>query len=110
MVARCGKLARQAAEPARSLMPDRRSLAVHQLPRVNDLAAEGLADALVSQADAEDGDFPGKFPDQRHRDAGLVRRAGSRGNHDAIRFEPGDVLDRKSTRLNSSHSSISYSF
>ena len=40
---------------------DLRGLAVHQVGRLDDLAPEGLADALVAQADAEDGDLAGEL-------------------------------------------------
>src|SRR5690606_39403450 len=54
-------------------MRDRRGLAVHHGFCPDHLAAEGLADGLVAQADAENGAFAGKVADRRYRDAGLRR-------------------------------------
>jgi hypothetical protein len=54
----------------------RRGLAVHQLLGMHDLAAEGRADALVAEADAEQRNLAGELLDRRHRDAGFGRRAG----------------------------------
>src|SRR5690606_41551313 len=59
------------------------------------LATEGLADALVTQADAEDRQLAGKVLECRHRHARFAGGAGA-------------GRDRKSTRLNSSHVKISY--
>jgi len=73
---------------------DVRSLAVHQSLGVHDPAAKGLADALVAEAHAEYGDFPGKAPDQRHRHPGFIGRAGTRRNHDVLGLERCDFLQR----------------
>src|SRR6185437_12150135 len=64
---------------------DRASLSVHRHGRPGDLSAEGLADRLVAQADAKDGNSARGSPDQIKADAGLVRRAGTRRQHDGLR-------------------------
>jgi hypothetical protein len=48
-------------EDADILVMDRRHLAVHQLLGVDDLAAEGFADRLVAEADAEQRNLAGEF-------------------------------------------------
>ncbi|OIQ81222.1 hypothetical protein GALL_370030 [mine drainage metagenome] len=58
---------------------------MHQLLRMHDFAAESLADALVTKADTENGDLAGEGVNQRHGNAGLVRRARPRRNHDMAR-------------------------
>ena len=45
----------QAGEHAAAVVADQRGLAVHDLGRPHHVAAEDLADALVAEADAEDG-------------------------------------------------------
>ena len=64
---------------------------MHEHGRANDLAAIGLADGLMAQAHAEDGyGRPGRL-DQLQADAGLVGRAGTRREHDALRLHAHDV-------------------
>ncbi len=72
-----------------------RDLAVHRFRRADDLAAERLADRLVAEADAEQWDLPGGGGDQVEADAGLVRRAGARRQHDRFRLHGQGVLDRQ---------------
>ena len=67
---------------------------MHQLLGVDDLAAEGLADALVAEAHAENRHLAGEFLDQRHRDARLVGRARAGRNHDMVGLERRDLLHR----------------
>ena len=70
------------------------SLAVHHALRAHDRAAERLADRLVAEAHAENRDLAGEALDQRHRDAGLVRRARPRRDHDALGRERVDLVER----------------
>ena len=77
VVARGGEGAGQAAEDARVGVMHRGSLAMHELAGMHDPAAEGGADRLVAEADAEQRQLAGEGLDRRHRDAGLGRRAGS---------------------------------
>jgi hypothetical protein len=76
MVARAGQRTGQPAKDALVRVLHRRHLAVHQLLRVHDAAAESLADRLMAEADAEQGNPAGKLANRRQRDAGLRRRAG----------------------------------
>src|SRR5438270_4691210 len=63
----------------------------HPVPRrvAPDRAAEGLAESLVAEADAQDGQVPGELPDRLERDAGIVWRAGTRRDHEGV--EPSQV-------------------
>src|SRR5439155_6552337 len=47
------ELVRESGEESLSVVPNRARLPVHELPRRADLAAEGLHDRLVTEADAE---------------------------------------------------------
>ena len=62
-------------------------LAVHGLGRADDAPAKGLADALVAEADAENGERPGGASDQVEADAGAVGITGARRNYDALGVE-----------------------
>jgi hypothetical protein len=70
----------------------RRHLAVHQLLRMDDAAAESLADRLVAQADAEQGNPAGKLANRRQRDACLRRRAGARRNDQQGGLQASDLV------------------
>src|SRR5688572_1870801 len=63
------------SEEAVFIVADARNLAMHHLLRPHHLAAEGLANGLVAEANAEDRDAPGQALDGLQRDPGLVRRA-----------------------------------
>ena len=67
--------ARQTLEHAGVVVSDERGLAVHDLRRPHDLAAEDLADALVAEAHAEDRDPPGEGADHLVRQPGVGRGA-----------------------------------
>ncbi len=60
----------EAAEQALAGVVDARSLAMHQLRRPDHVAAHGLADGLVAEADAENGRGRLEAIDQRKADAG----------------------------------------
>ena len=75
-------------------MGDRRDLAVHHVLRAADAPAEGLPDRLVAKAYAEDRYLPGEALNQRHANAGLVRRAGTRRDDDRLRFPRRDFCER----------------
>src|SRR5207342_3014372 len=72
----------QPREDTLARVVDARDLAVHQGLRVHDLAAVGLADRLVAEADAEERQASREAPDHVERYARLVRRAWSRREHD----------------------------
>ena len=90
VVARAGHGLREVAEDGAVVVLDGLGLAVHELRRADDLAAEGCADGLVAEADAEDGDLlvsrkRGEVLDERDEDAGVLRRAGAGREDDARR-------------------------
>ena len=82
------ELVREAGEQAAAVMPDGASLAVHELPRGLDLAAEGFDDRLVAEADAE----RRAWPRARQRTTSGVdprrRTAGPGGDDEVGRAEP----------------------
>ncbi len=67
------------------LVVDGRNLAVHRHGRAHDFAAEGLPHRLQAEADAEQRNVSRGLRDHLQADAGLVRRAGTGRQHDAIR-------------------------
>jgi hypothetical protein len=71
----------------------RRHLAVHQLLGVHDATAEGFADRLVAEANAEQRNLAGKLANRRQRDAGLRRRAGAGRNDQVVGLEASDLGD-----------------
>ena len=82
MIARRLERARQGVEDGLALMQNVGDLAVDGLRRAHDLAAKGLADGLMAEADAEDRDFRAGLADQVEADARLVRGAGAGRQHD----------------------------
>ena len=56
VVAGAGHGGRDAGEDGPAVVLDLAGLAVHELGGADDVAAEGCADGLVAEADAEDGD------------------------------------------------------
>ncbi|MNT61924.1 hypothetical protein D3C72_1995990 [compost metagenome] len=67
---------------------------MHDLLRAHDVAAEGRADGLVAQADAQDGLLAGICLDQGDRDAGFGGRAGAGRHADLVRVQRGDFFQR----------------
>ncbi len=65
VVAPGGKGAGEPLEDRPPVVEDRGGLAVHDPPRPDDPAAEGVADRLVAQADPHDGDPRVERPDRR---------------------------------------------
>ena len=93
VVAGAGERSGQAGEDALAVVRDGAGFAVHEVLGADDLAAEGLADGLVAEADAEDGDFAGHVPDERHEDAGFAGRAGAGREQNAFGLECLDLFD-----------------
>jgi hypothetical protein len=60
---------------------------------VHDAAAEGLADRLVAQANAEDGNPAGKLANRCQGNPGLRRRAGAGRDHQHGRVKASDLGD-----------------
>ncbi len=89
VVARAGHGRRNPREDRPPVVLHLAGLAVHQLRRANDLAAERRADRLVPQAHAENRHPPSarprqprKVPDQLDRDPRVLRRARPRRDQD----------------------------
>ena len=82
VIARRREGAGQAGEQAGGVMVNRAGLAVHDLLGRDDITAKGLADRLVTEADAEQGQVGGELADDVETDAGTVRitRAGRENN------------------------------
>src|ERR1700720_1067946 len=57
-------------------------------------AAKRRTDGLMSETNTKDRYFAGEVPDQIDTDAGVLRGAGARRNHDALRLHIFDVGDR----------------
>src|SRR5262245_37229724 len=73
-----------AAKHAAAVVLDLRQFAMNRHRRPHDLAAEGLADRLMTQAHPEDRDARRGGRDQIETDAGFVRRARARREHDGL--------------------------
>ena len=83
----------QSGEDAAIVMENGRGFAVHETSRADDRAAVDVADALVSQADAEDGEARADFQDDVVGDAGFLRRAGAGRDDDGFGLEGLDFGD-----------------
>src|SRR5579862_175433 len=84
VIARCQKWRVDAAKHARSAVADFRKLAVHRQRRPHHLAAESLPDRLMPETDTEQGNGRRRLGDKIEADAGFVRRAGARREHDRL--------------------------
>ena len=102
MIARRLERCVDAAENAGAGMADRRELAVHRRGRAHHLAAEGIADRLMAEADAEDRDLAGSRGDEIEADAGLFGRARAGGEHNGVGIGGNDggavILSLRCTR------------
>ena len=85
--------ARQAREHPLPGVMNHRGLAVHDLLRVHDLTAIGLADSLMPETHAEDRDLAAETLDRIYANTGLVRRTRSWRDDDASRTELRDFVD-----------------
>src|SRR6476661_8171335 len=94
MIARRLEWRVDAAEDAAAAVADFGELAVHHLWRAHDLAAEGLADGLMPETDAEDRNGGRRLGDKFEADAGLVRCARPGREHDRLRRERHHRLGR----------------
>src|SRR3954470_21380384 len=66
MVARRGERVRQIAEHAGIPMIYARYLAMHDLFRVHDISAKGLADALMAETNSQHRNFTSEITDHRY--------------------------------------------
>src|SRR5205807_4312842 len=83
-----------APEHAAAVVLDRGRLAVHLPPGARDRGAEGLADRLMAEADAEDRDARPEPADNLEGDARVVGCPRARRDHDPLRphrADPGQV-------------------
>lgn len=86
MISRCFERIWKGCEEFVLVMVNWGGLAVHEIFRPYDLAAEMLADALMAKAHAEQGLFARKSLDDGEADSCLIRIAGSGGDDDGVRF------------------------
>ncbi len=93
MIARGLKWVGQIFENARAIVKDRRRFSVHQTLCADDITAEHVADALVSEAHAQHGHPGAVGEDDFARDASFLGSARSWGDHDTVRGQLFDVSD-----------------
>src|SRR5687768_5637088 len=86
MIARRVEAIRQAAKDGSIIMANLRYFSVHQVRGAYHFSAERLADCLMSQADTEDWNFPGKLSNQCERNASRVRCSGSGRDNNLFRL------------------------
>src|SRR5262245_4204760 len=84
MIARHLELLRQRLEHAGADVANGRELAMHRLRRAHDAATIGLANGLMAEAHAEDWNRRAHRSDQLQADAGLVWRARTGRQYDAL--------------------------
>src|SRR5262249_44149003 len=85
---------RQAGEQAAAIVVNAIHFTVHKLHRPDDVAAGGLSDGLMAEADAEDRELAGERLDRRAGDARLLRRARAGRNDQVRRPAPLNLIDR----------------
>ncbi len=86
VVARGHEVLRQLAKDRLVVVMDAAGLAVHEVRGANDLAAEGVADGLMTQADAQKRNLAGEAPDDVDADAGILGHARAGRDDDALGF------------------------
>src|ERR1022692_4219607 len=84
----------QSLEYTLASMLDRGHLAVHYATRANDAPSEGLADGLVTEAHAKNGNFTREALHHRDRNARFVGSARPRRNDDLLRLPSLDLFQR----------------
>ena len=82
------------AENRLAIVLDRTGFAVHQVRRANDFAAEGSANGLMAETDAQQRHASGEMANQVDADAGLLRSAWAGRDEDAIGMQSLDFGDR----------------
>lgn len=80
MVPRGGEGVGQVSEESFAIVTNFTGLAMHQTVGAANLSAENLSNALMSQANAQNGNPAVKMPDVVATEPGVVRRAGPRRN------------------------------
>ena len=84
----------QSGEQPLPIVIDRRNLAVNNPPSENHLHADRLPAPLMAETDTEHRDLSGGGPDLRGHDAGVLRTARTRREHDRLRAEREHLLGR----------------
>ena len=84
----------ESLEDGAVVVHDGAGFAVHEMGGAHHVAAEGFADGLVSEADAEDRNFSGEVADESDADARLMRRAGAGRDDDPRRAHFLDLAHR----------------
>src|SRR5437660_12925279 len=77
-----------------AVMVNHGGLPVHQAFGMNDFASERHGKGLMPETDSQDRDSPGELTDCRHRYSGLFGRTGARRNHQLLRVQGFDLIDR----------------
>src|SRR5206468_8025597 len=80
-------------EESASGMDHRGGLPEHEPVSAHHLPAEHLPDALVPEADSQNGNFPGEPLDDSTADPGVARASRARLDHDGLGVPPHGVLD-----------------
>src|ERR1700736_2332786 len=93
MIAGGGEGVGELSENVLAVVVNLAGLAVKKFRSANDLAPEGRADGLMAEAHTENREFPSQAANQIDANSGILRRAGARRNHDALRFAARDFLD-----------------
>src|SRR5262245_10409790 len=93
VVARALEAVGHIGENAFAAMRDGRQLAMHQLLRPDDLAAECLSDGLMTEADAQNRRRLGSGPDEVEADSGFIGRAGSGRQYDRLGLRGQNLAD-----------------
>ena len=93
VIAGAGERGGQIVEDALAVVIDGAGFAVHEMGGADDLAAEGLADGLVAETDAEDGHFSGHVANERDENAGLAGCTGAGREQNALGPQSFHLLD-----------------
>ena len=91
VVAGGGHRGGDAVKDGAAIVLDATRLTVHQFFGSYDFPAEGFAQSLVSEANAQYRNLAGKVANQFDADAGLVRSAGARRDDDAVGTKSFDI-------------------
>ena len=93
MIARGFEILREAAKNRFAVVMNFAGLTVHDFFRADDFATERVADGLMAEADAENGNFAGEVLDDGHAQTRFARRAGAGRNNDAFGAHAGDFVE-----------------
>ncbi len=93
VIAGAGNRIGQLAEHALVVVVNRRDFAVHQRFGAYGVAAEGLADGLMAEADAHNRQFAGEMADGVYRNTGFFGGAGAGADNEIVGRECGDFVE-----------------